>query len=177
MSVVRSRPTFDEVYERHFAFVWRVLRTFGLPADAVDDAAQDVFIVVHRRLPEFEGRSDIRTWLYRVAQWVAANERRRSHTKTEHELVDEGIPDEADGPFDVLARSEAVEALERILDQMDPEKRMALLLLDIEEMTAGEVAALLEINVNTVYSRLRLAREQFRRLLEANTAHSEESKR
>lgn len=173
--VVRPRPTFDQVYDRHFGFVWRVLRTLGLPSAAVEDAAQDVFVVVHRRLPEFEGRSDIRTWLYRVAQWVAADERRRTRTKPEHEPVDEHIPDEADGPFEALARSEAAETLERILDRMHPEKRIAFLLLDIEEMKANEVAALLEINVNTVYSRLRLAREQFRRLLEATTRDSEKA--
>ena len=177
MSVVRPRLTFDQVYERHFAFVWRVLRMSGLPPAVVEDAAQDVFVVVHRRLAEFEGRSDIRTWLYRVAQWVVADVRRRTRTRPEHEPVDEELPDEADGPFEVLARSEAAETLERILDRMDPEKRMAFLLLDIEEMKANEVAALLEVNVNTVYSRLRLAREQFRRLLEATTRESEKAER
>ena len=55
-------PSFDEVYEAHFAFVWRVLRTFGVPDTALEDAAQDVFVVVHRRLFEFEGRAVSETY-------------------------------------------------------------------------------------------------------------------
>lgn len=171
-----SRPTFEQVYEQHVGFVWRVLRTLELPPSMVEDVAQEVFVVVHRRLAEFEGRSDIRTWLFRVAKFVASNERRRPGTKQRHELVDEAIPDSADGPFEVVARSEAIRELERILDRMDPDKRMVLLLLDIEEMKASEVAELLEINVNTVYSRLRLAREQFRRLLAESSQHAKEDK-
>lgn len=167
--VVRPVLSFDEVYERHFRFVWRVLRASGLPPSMVEDAAQDVFVVVHRRLSEFEGRSDIRTWLYRVASWVVTSERRKLRAKREHETDDADavseIRDKAAGPFEILARSEAVQRLEGILGRMDPEKRMAFLLMDIEEMKAGEVADLLEVNVNTIYSRLRLAREQFKLLL------------
>jgi len=169
MPVVRPVLSFDDVYERHFRFVWRVLRASGLPPSMVEDAAQDVFVVVHRRLAEFEGRSDIRTWLFRIASWVVTSERRKLKAKRAHETdADESVSevrDKAAGPFELLARSEAVRKLERILGRMDPEKRMAFLLMDIEEMKAGEVAELLEINVNTVYSRLRLAREQFKLLL------------
>ncbi|MDB5213111.1 MAG: polymerase sigma factor RpoE [Myxococcaceae bacterium] len=166
--VVRAVLSFDEVYDRHFRFVWRVLRASGLPPSQVEDAAQDVFVVVHRRLSEFEGRSDIRTWLFRIASWVVTSERRKLRNKRQHEASDEAVSDVRDraaGPFELLERSEAIKTLERILGRMDPEKRMAFLLMDIEEMKAGEVAELLEINVNTVYSRLRLAREQFKLLV------------
>lgn len=173
---MHSRPTFDEVYERYLPFVWRVLRTLELPSWAIDDGVQEVFVVVHRRLCEFEGRSDIRTWLFRVATWVAANERRRVKANAPHDSVDEGIPDEADGPFEVAVRSETIRTLERVLDRMDSEKRMILVLMDIEEMKATEVAELFDVNVNTVYSRLRLAREQFRRLFEVRAPAAEEGK-
>ena len=69
-------PSFDEVYAAHFGFVWRVLRTFGVPAASLEDAAQDVFVVVHRRLPEFEGRAAITTWLFAIVLGVARNHRR-----------------------------------------------------------------------------------------------------
>ncbi|WP_169927972.1 RNA polymerase sigma factor [Labilithrix luteola] len=170
---MQSRPTFDEVYERYLPFVWRVLRTLELPTWAIDDAVQEVFVVVHRRLSEFEGRSDIRTWLFRVATWVAANERRRVKANAPHELIDEAIPDNADGPFEVVVRSETIRTLERVLDRMDSEKRMVLVLMDIEEMKATELAEIFGINVNTVYSRLRLAREQFRRLFDENAPLTE----
>ena len=70
-------PSFDQIYAQHFAFVWRVLRTFGVAEAALEDAAQDVFVVVHRRLPEFEGRSAITTWLFAIARRVAGSHRRR----------------------------------------------------------------------------------------------------
>lgn len=165
---VRALLSFDQVYERHFRFVWRVLRASGLPPSQVEDAAQDVFVVVHRRLPEFEARSDIRTWLFRIAKWVVTSERRKLRVKRESEASDgeiSEIRDDAAGPDELVARSEAIRTLEKILAAMDPEKRMAFLLMDIEEMKASEVAELLEVNVNTVYSRLRLAREQFKRLV------------
>jgi RNA polymerase sigma-70 factor (ECF subfamily) len=171
VSVVRPvpLPSFDQVYERHFRFVWRVLRASGLPSSMVEDAAQDVFVVVHRKLEEFEGRSDIRTWLFRIARWVVSGERRRLRTKPEHEPLDDELSDVSAGPFEEAARNEAIRTLERILSRMDPEKRMAFLLMDIEEMKATEVAELLEINVNTAYSRLRLAREQFKLLLQESS--------
>ena len=179
--VVRTVLSFDEVYDRNFRFVWRVLRASGLPNAMVEDAAQDVFVVVHRRLAEFEGRSDIRTWLFRIARWVVTSERRKLRAKRAHETegADDAslaeVRDKGPGPFEALARSEAVRTLERVLGRMDPEKRMAFLLMDIEEMKAAEVAELLEINVNTVYSRLRLAREQFKLLLREGAQASEGS--
>lgn len=172
VDVVPDRPTFDQVYERHFRFVWRVLRTLELRPGVLEDAAQDVFVVVLRRLPEFDGRSDIRTWLFRVAKFVASTERRRTRRKPEHELVDEGVPDLADGPFEAFARSEAIQTLERLLERMDADKRMVFVLMEVEQMGAAAVAELLEINVNTAYSRLRLAREQFRKLLDEDTGES-----
>lgn len=158
---------FDQVYAQHYRFVWRVLRARGLPAATVDDAVQDVFVVVHRRLPDFDGRNSIRTWLFRITSWVVAHERRRFRTQPGHEPIDDvTISDAGPGPFEMAARSEAIRTLERMLTRMDEEKRIVFVLMDIEEMKAGEVADLLSVNVNTVYSRLRLAREQLRRLRE-----------
>ncbi len=175
--------SFDQVYERHFRFVWRVLRALGVPHTALDDAAQDVFLVVHRKLPEFQGRSDIRTWLFAIARWVVTSERRRLRAKAQHDPIDETIGDTAQGPFELAARNEAAQTIERILEAMSPERRIVFLLMDIEEMKANEVAGLLEVNVNTVYSRLRLAREQLRELLaqqgeqERNTERAQSGQR
>ena len=168
VSVVRPVVSFDQVYDQHFRFVWRVLRALGLPEPLVEDAAQDVFVVVHRRLAEFELRSDIRTWLYRIAAWVATRERRRlrrdSISEPISEPVEAQITDNVDGPFELAAKSEAVRIVERIISKMDDERRLVFLLIDLEGMKASEVGELLGLNVNTVSSRLRLAREQFRRL-------------
>ena len=157
-------PSFDEIYERHLDFVWRALRGLGIPAPLLDDAVQDVFVVVHRRLWTFEGRSKMTTWLFGIALRVARNYRRERRFNQDLSPV-EGVSDERPSPFEEAARSEAVQLLERVLDALDDKKRIVFVLMEIEQMTAEEVAALLEINVNTVYSRRRSARVEFDRLV------------
>src|SRR5215207_8141138 len=72
-----AAPSFDEIYQAHVGFVWRVLRTMGVPETALEDAVQDVFVVVHRRLPEWQARAAITTWLFAIARRVASSSRRR----------------------------------------------------------------------------------------------------
>ena len=73
--------TFDDVYVDHFDFVWRCLRSLGVPDDALDDAAQDVFVIVHRQLPGFRGESTLPTWLFGIIRNVASNQRRGAGRK------------------------------------------------------------------------------------------------
>src|SRR5579862_8272818 len=84
--LVEARPfTFDDVYERHIDFVWRILRRLGVPARSLDDAAQDVLLVVHRRLGSFDGRAPLRRWLAGICVRVARQEyrtRRRRQRET-----------------------------------------------------------------------------------------------
>ena len=150
-------PSFDDVYDAHFAFVWRVLRTFGVHDAAIEDAAQDVFVVVHRRLPEFEGRAAITTWLFEIARRVAGTHRRRDG-RTEP-LADE--PAGTSDTFAALSRAQATATVMAILDTMDEDKRAVFALVELEQMSVPEVAKLLELNLNTAYSRLRLARVAF----------------
>jgi RNA polymerase sigma-70 factor, ECF subfamily len=160
--------SFEEIYDRHVLFVWHALCGLGVPRTALDDAVQDVFVVVHRTLPTFERRSKVTTWLFGIARRVARDHRRRrasSDRTRELTGVEEELQDQRPTPFEAAARSEAVVLLERILDRLDEKQRICFVLMDIEQMTADEVASLLEINVNTVYSRLRLARIEFDRLV------------
>src|SRR5882724_509457 len=69
-------PGFSAIYDAYFDFVWRSLRRLGVPEATLDDAAQDVFVVVHRRLPEFEARSTVKTWLFGIVLRVVATHRR-----------------------------------------------------------------------------------------------------
>jgi RNA polymerase sigma-70 factor (ECF subfamily) len=150
-------PTFDDVYAAHFAFVWRILRTFGVPEAGLEDAAQDVFVVVHRRLSEFEGRAAITTWLFAIARRVAGAHRRK------HKDV-ETLEHEPEGPSDTfaaLSRAQAAATVMSILDTMDEDKRMVFALVELEGLSVPEVARMLDINLNTAYSRLRLARNAF----------------
>lgn len=155
-----SAPSFDELYEQQVAFVWRSLRRLGVSEATVEDAVQDVFLVVHRRLRGFEGRSTPRTWLYGIVVRVARDRRRSQSRKRPGEELSTDLVDERPGPFDQAASSQAVALLDRLLARLDPPKREVLVLAEIEQLTAPEIAEVLEENVNTIYSRLRAARQE-----------------
>ena len=150
-------PTFDEVYAQHFAFVWRVLRTFGVAEAGLEDAAQDVFVVVHRRLPEFEGRAQITTWLFAIARRVAQAHRRKDGRTDPLEEDPVGTAD----TFAAFSRAQAAATVMAILDTMDEDKRIVFALVELEQLSVPEVSRMLDINLNTAYSRLRLARHAF----------------
>jgi RNA polymerase sigma-70 factor (ECF subfamily) len=162
-----SVPAFAQVYDELFDFVWRSVRRLGVPPAGVDDAVQDVFVIVHRRLPEFEGRSSLKTWVFGIALRVARDHKRRDRRKGGHEPLDAAMPDHAPGPAEAAARAEAVRELDRLLASLDDDKRAVFVLAEIEELTAPEIAEALSIPVNTVYSRLRAARRDFEAALAA----------
>jgi RNA polymerase sigma-70 factor (ECF subfamily) len=152
-------PTFDDVYAQHAPFVWRILRTFGVGDAQIEDAVQDVFVVVHRRLREWEGRAQITTWLFAIARRVASTYRRRGGAHPTEELVDEH-QGEAD-TFAAMSRAQAAATVVSILQTLDEDKRTVFALVELEQLTVPEVARMLDINLNTAYSRLRLARAAF----------------
>lgn len=167
-----AAPAFDDVYTAHVGFVWRVLRTFGVSEIHVEDAVQDVFIVVHRRLGEWQGKAAITTWLFSIARRVAANHRRREK-RTEPLREDaasgaiRGAADDAAAaaptgdPFAEASRAQAAATVLAILEQIDDAKRSVFALVELEQLPVPEVARMLGINLNTAYSRLRLARQAF----------------
>src|SRR5688500_8604186 len=83
-------PSFDELYGTHARFVWRVLRGMGVREAGVDDAVQDVFIVVHRRLPECDGQCALSTWLFAIAYRVACDHRRKHKRFGAHDPLEDG---------------------------------------------------------------------------------------
>src|SRR5262245_53713077 len=127
-----DRLTFKEVYEEQFRFVWRSLRRLGVRESDVADAVQDVFIVVHRRLDEFEGRSKVSTWLYGICYRVARDRRRLSHVR--RQVDDEAaVADRVDEKVDVAAEAErrqGLAMLESILDEMPIEQRAVFTLFE-----------------------------------------------
>jgi RNA polymerase sigma-70 factor (ECF subfamily) len=157
---VSSEQIFATVYEAHAGFVWRVLRGMGVGDSQVEDAIQEVFIVVHRRLPEFDGRHSIKTWLFAIAFRVACDHRRKLKRGRSHDPIDDHLRDGGLGPAETAERLEAVRILEHLLDQVDEEKRAVLVLAEIEGMTVPEIAAATGVPANTVYTRLRRARMQ-----------------
>lgn len=151
---------FADVYEEHFEFVWRSVRRLGVPEAALDDAVQDVFVVVHRRAAEFEGRSSVRTWLFGIVVHVARAYRRRR--VVENAADPDTLPDSRPPSQEAaMQAAEAMRLLHEVLDTLDDDKREVLVLMELEEMTAPEAAEVLSIKLNTVYTRLRAARRDF----------------
>lgn len=162
MSAAMER--FDALYEEHFDFVWRSLRRLGIPESQVDDCGQEVWITAYRRLGDFEGRSSARTWLFGIALNVARNARRTVRRKGgADELDEQRHAHQGPTPETAAERSDARRTLERLLDTLDDDRRAVFVLAELEQMTAPEIAEALGVNVNTVASRLRAAREDFER--------------
>jgi RNA polymerase sigma-70 factor (ECF subfamily) len=155
------RATSDDVYAQYFDFVWNAARRFGVPEAALEDVVQDVFVVVHRRLAEFEGRASVKTWLYRIVFCVVRDHRRTARRKGQHEELPEVLPDQRPDPLEVASQSEALRAVEALLSKLSEPLREVFVLAELEGLTAPETAAVAGINLNTVYSRLRAARAAF----------------
>jgi len=164
----REAPqSFDELYDRYFPFVWRCLRGMGVGPTGLDDAAQDVFLVVHRQLGGFRGESSAQTWLYGIARHVASNHQRRDQRKQAplEPLVSEPAhPDP--GPLEQAEEAEAAAFVASFVAGLDDKKRDLFILAVLEEMTIPEVATALAIPLNTAYTRLRSVRAEFERALE-----------
>lgn len=150
------------LFQRRVDFVWSALRGLGVPVAQVDDAVQEVFIVAYRRHEDFQKDSSERAWLYQVARNVAYNQHRTRRRKGGHLPLDEGShAASASGPEDAAVHSQATSVLLRFLETLEVSRRDVFVLIELLEMTAPEAAQALDVKLNTVYSRLRLAREQW----------------
>ncbi len=156
-----ARPCFAAVYDEHFDFVWRSARRLGVPEASLDDVAQDVFVTVYRRLAEFEGRSQLKTWIFGILRHTISDMRRGQRRKPtcalEHEPADGRTP----SPQEAAVRSEGVKLLHDALASLPEEQREVFVLAELEQLSSPEIASALEVNLNTVYSRLRAARQEF----------------
>lgn len=153
-----ARPSFEATYEEHFDFIWVSLRRLGVEPALLDDAAQDVFVVVHRRLHEFEFRSELKTWLFAIALRTARSYRRQ---RREVEAEVEQLVGAQPSPHELLAQVEALRIMDTILASMDEERRVLLIMVELEQIAVSEAAQVLGLKLNTAYSRLRLARDDF----------------
>jgi RNA polymerase sigma-70 factor, ECF subfamily len=167
---VAAVTTFEDIYAQWFDDVSRWVRAFGgLDAD-LDDLAQEVFLIVRRKLPQFDG-TNLAGWLYRITQRTVRDYRRRAwfrrallrrgDDRRERESTAPG-PD----PSEVLERREAERFLVQILTKMSESRRSAFILFEIEGYTGEEIAAFEEVPVNTVWTRLFHARKEFYALID-----------
>jgi RNA polymerase sigma-70 factor (ECF subfamily) len=164
--VAAERPTFDALYEAHVDFLWRNARRLGVNDDAVDDVLQQVFLVVHRRLPDVSMTGSEKAWLFGVLLRVVRDHKRLLRRKSPHRLWPwtdpEVLPDERGrAPDESFARVEAAALVQRWLGALSDDKREVFILAELEQLTAREIAEATGTNQSTVYSRLRAARQEF----------------
>ena len=130
--------SFESAYDSYFDYVWRVVRRLGIPEASAEDAAHDVFLVVHRQLRGFEGRSTLKTWIYGIAIRVARDYRRRDRRKGGLEALPDDLSIDRT-PEDESADHEAVRLLDRVLCELSEDKREAYVLSEIEGMSIPEI--------------------------------------
>jgi RNA polymerase sigma-70 factor (ECF subfamily) len=174
---------FRALYDAHVDFVWRCLRRLGVREADLMDVTQKVFMTAFVKLPEFEGRSLLSSWLFGICQRVASDYRRsapiRREVMTDVSELEGHTPElHGDTAHDSDTRQRAALA-ESILAKLPEAQRTVFVMFEVEGMSGDEIAELLSISVGTVRSRLRLARELFRRearrLLPRDGARSREA--
>jgi RNA polymerase sigma-70 factor (ECF subfamily) len=164
----------EDIYEAHFDFVWRTARRLGAPELQVDDVVQEVFVVVQRRLHEFEGRSELKTWLFGITRRVVrAHLRKNARYKRTSpdeiaELADLHTPD-AEAR---VSADEHTRLLYALLGELDEEKRVVFVLSELEEMSGPAIAEALDLHISNVYARVRTARLAFEAALKRYRART-----
>jgi RNA polymerase sigma-70 factor (ECF subfamily) len=153
-----DQPSFTEVYRAHASFIWRVVQRLGVPAADAEDVSQEVFVVVHRKLSGFARQSTLRTWLYGIAYRCASEYRRRAHVRKEVATESPDLGAEEAPQLEFLDKVRARQALDRMLSELDADKRAVFVFYEIEELDMNEIATIMQCPVQTAYSRLRSAR-------------------
>ena len=167
-SVVRSGRGFRIEFE----YVQRTLRRLGTDRSEIDDLAQEVFLVVHRRWSEYDQSRPLRPYLFGVAVRIAlANQRKRAREVAFGNIE---LSDDGPGPEEVLSTKQTRALVQAALKRIPLPRRTVLVMHELDRVPVTEVAATLSIPLFTVYSRLRKAREELkletRRILNAGEA-------
>ena len=162
---------FGAIYESMVDYVWNVVCRMGVPQSDAEDVVQEVFVTVYRRLGEFEGRAQLKTWVFTITahlvqHYFRTHARRPGDRATAkgteiHALVDQ----REDGPASAVERKERYDALDRVLAQLDEAKRLVFVLAEVEQLTLVEIGEIIGANPNTVATRLRAARQAFEKAL------------
>jgi len=175
---VNERVDFDTVYESMVQYVWSVVCRMGVPHSDAEDVVQEVFVTVYRRLGDFEGRAQLKTWVYSIAVHFAQHYFRTHARKPGNRATASNIHDaevwskdpaltasRESGPASEVERMEGLDALDHVLAQLNEQQRVVFVLTELEQMTLHDIAEVVGSNANTVATRLRAARKAFEKAL------------
>jgi len=167
---------FESIYRQYFDFVWAAVRRLGVAPPATDDVVQEVFIVIHSRLHTLEQPQALRSWIYGVVRRTVSTYHRARRTSEASGATLATEPDARRNPptpFELTEQNAQVQLLWSLLEELDEPKREVFCMAELDELTIPEVAELLEIPLNTAYSRLRAARQAFEAALARRNAQVE----
>ena len=164
-------PSVASLFEQHAPYVGRMLRYMGVPDADLEDACQEVFVVVHRKIASLRPDASPRGWLYGICLNEARGRTRARRARREDQLDgDLGLPDPQSGHD---ARHAARQTALGLLAVLDEDKRTVFLLHDVEQVPMHEICDMLDIPLQTGYSRLRLGRERLRAAVARERARGE----
>jgi RNA polymerase sigma-70 factor (ECF subfamily) len=159
-------PDVRAIVQEHAAFLLRTVRRLGVAELDVEDVAQEVLVIVHRKLAQYDTRCSMRGWIFGIASRVAADYRRSARVRRERvsdPMPETPVPAEQEHE---LERMRARALLDRALEELDEDKRSVFVLYELEGLEMQEVAEMLGCPVQTAYSRLHAARDRVRARLE-----------
>ena len=146
---------FAQLYAAHFRFVWSLAARLGVPAGSREDVAQEVWLTVHRRMHTLLPDASARGWVAAITRKVASRQH-RTHHRAERKLA--ALAEVADDRRSSTGERDSFALVDDALARMDVAQREVFLLAHVEELSGPEIAEAVGAPLNTVYSRLRLAR-------------------
>jgi len=170
---VEAAQTLAQVYDAHCGFVWRTARRLGIADEHVEDVMQEVFLIVHRRLADFDGRASMATWLFHLTRGVVSNWRRSRRREAARIATLDPTPAPSLDPEQAVEQARMVAFVQNFLDSLETDKRSMFEWVEIEGLPVATVAAMTGVKLNTAHSRLRLARREFQRALDRERAKRE----
>ena len=172
-----STPKFAKIYTTYFSFVWSMARYMGVESTSLDDVVQDIFVIICERLHTLQHPEALRSWIYGIARRVVSTHHRTQRSalittgtvRLEPELIHPELPT----PQQLAEQSERAKLLWKLVSCLDEQKREVFVLAELEEMTAPEIATVTNVPLNTVYSRLRAARQELEEALQRHIARTQ----
>jgi RNA polymerase sigma-70 factor (ECF subfamily) len=159
VSAVEPALDFGKFYREHFRYAWRTLRRLGVRERDLPDLTHDFFVVVFRQLHLYDRSRPMRPWLFGIAYRVVSDYRRSARHAREVLEEPPEVVDQAPSADHHVAASEGWSQVLAVLDRLDLDRRTVFIMHDVDEQPGAEIAAALGIPLATVYSRLRVARE------------------
>ena len=160
-SVPISASEFRAISEAQFDYVFYSLRRLGVPDGDIEDLSHDAFVVLYRGRADYDRARPIKPWLFGIAFRVASDFRRRARHRFEVPSEAREFVDGAPGAEERMAMAEERALVREGLGALDLDRRAVFVMHELDGHTMPEIAAALGVPLNTAYSRLRLAREQF----------------